>query len=270
MKKNISLALALLLSWGVFAQEKETLAEIETSLGTMIVKLYNDTPRHRDNFIRLAKEGHYDGTLFYRVIKEFMIQGGSSDSRNARPGQVLGYGKEVTIPAEFRPGHYHKKGALAAPRQPDNMNMDKDSDISQFYIVQGKKYTATELENYIKSINVPIKRKIQEKYYYPKKPLLDSLRAAHNVPEFKKVAGKVKEQINAEWKANTEKIEMSEQMRRDYVNYGGCPHLDGEYTVFGEVIAGFEVIDKIASLPTDKHDRPLTDVRITKVTILDE
>ena len=173
MKKNISLALALLLSWGVFAQEKETLAEIETSLGTMVVKLYNDTPRHRDNFIRLAKEGHYDGTLFYRVIKEFMIQGGSSDSRNARPGQVLGYGKEVTIPAEFRPGHYHKKGALAAPRQPDNMNMDKDSDISQFYIVQGKKYTATELENYIKSINVPIKRKIQEKYYYPKKPLLD-------------------------------------------------------------------------------------------------
>ena len=128
------------------AQEKEVMALIETNLGNMKIKLYNDTPIHRDNFIRLAKAGHYDGTLFYRVIKNFMIQGGSSDSRNAIAGQFIGFGKPMTIEAEIKPEHYHKKGALAAPRQPDRENFFKESDISQFYIVQGKKYTEQELE----------------------------------------------------------------------------------------------------------------------------
>lgn len=114
------------------------MALIETNLGNMKIKLYNDTPIHRDNFIRLAKAGHYDGTLFYRVIKNFMIQGGSSDSRNAIAGQFIGFGKPMTIEAEIKPEHYHKKGALAAPRQPDRENFFKESDISQFYIVQGK------------------------------------------------------------------------------------------------------------------------------------
>ena len=188
MKRKLTLALALCLSCGAFAQEQEIKAVIETNLGNMTVKLYNDTPLHRDAFVRLVKEGHYDGTLFYRVIKEFMLQGGSDDSRNARPGQVLGYGKDIDVQPEFRPNHYHKKGALAAPRQPDNMNADKVSDIAQFYIVHGKQYTEAELDNYIKSVNVPIKREIQKKYYHPKKPLLDSLRAAHAVEEFREVA----------------------------------------------------------------------------------
>lgn len=269
MKRKLTLALALCLSCGAFAQEQEIKAVIETNLGNMTVKLYNDTPLHRDAFVRLVKEGHYNGTLFYRVIKEFMLQGGSDDSRNARPGQVLGYGKDIDVQPEFRPNHYHKKGALAAPRQPDNMNADKVSDIAQFYIVHGKKYTEAELDNYIKSINVPIKREIQKKYYHPKKPLLDSLRAAHAVEEFREVASVIKKQLADAWEAAEGKIEMSDAQRADYLSVGGCPHLDGEYTVFGEVIEDFDVIDKIATLPTDKHDRPLTDVKMT-VRILEE
>lgn len=142
---------------------------IETNLGNMKVKLYNDTPKHRDNFIRLAREGHYDGTLFYRVIKDFVIQGGSSDSRGAIAGQSIGFGKPMTIDAEIKEEHYHKKGALAAPRQPNRENFYKESDISQFYIVQGRKYTEKELEMIEKSVNIPIKNAIRRKYYTPEK-----------------------------------------------------------------------------------------------------
>ena len=156
------------------SQEKEPVVLIETNMGNLKAKLYNDTPLHRDNFIRLAKSGHYNGTLFYRVVKNFVVQGGSSDSRNAIAGQAIGYGKGVTIDAEIKPHHYHKKGALAAPRQPDRVNVFKESDIAQFYFVVGKKYTPEELDKIEKSINVPIKRAIQKKYYTPeKKAILD-------------------------------------------------------------------------------------------------
>ena len=272
MKAIVFLSVFLLAALSVrpvAAQEKERTVVVETSMGDMTFKLYNDTPGHRNNFIRLAKAGQYDGTLFYRVVKEFMIQGGSSDSRNAQPGQALGYGREIAIPEEILPGHYHKKGALAAPRQPDNVNADKDSDISQFYIVQGKKYTEEEIDNYVKSVNAPIKRAIQEKYYYPKKALLDSLRAARAVAEFRKVAAVVKKQINDEWEANTEKITLTAQQRQDYITRGGAPHLDNEYTVFGEMTEGFDVLDRIAALPTDKNNRPLKDVRIIRVKVIE-
>lgn len=252
------------------AQEKEVMALIETNLGNMKIKLYNDTPIHRDNFIRLAKAGHYDGTLFYRVIKNFMIQGGSSDSRNAIAGQFIGFGKPMTIEAEIKPEHYHKKGALAAPRQPDRENFFKESDISQFYIVQGKKYTEQELEIIEKSVNVPIKNAINRKYYTPeKKVILDSLRKLKKVEEFREIAGKIKKDIAFEWNANADKIYMSEQKKQDYINFGGVHHLDKEYTVFGEVVEGVEVIDKIAALPTDENNRPFKDVKM-KITILNE
>lgn len=119
MKKLILLFEILLFTTIGMAQEKEVMAVIETNMGNMTVKLYNDTPKHRDNFIRLAKAGHYDGSLFYRIIKNFVIQGGSSDSKKAIRGQAIGYGKSQSIDAEINPEHYHKKGALAAPRQPD-------------------------------------------------------------------------------------------------------------------------------------------------------
>ncbi len=235
----------------------------------MKVKLYDDTPIHRDNFIRLAKSGHYDGTLFYRVIKNFIIQGGSSDSRGARPGQFIGFGEPMTLDAEIKQHHYHKKGALAAPRQPDRVNFLKESDISQFYIVHGKKYTDEELDIIEKSVNIPIKNAIQRKYYTPeKKALLDTLRKQKKVAEFREIAGKIKQDIAFEWNANTDKVYMPEDKREAYKTLGGVHHLDKEYTVFGEVVEGLDVIDKIAALQTDKNDRPLKDVTI-KVKILD-
>ena len=132
-----------------------------------------------------------------------------------------------------------------------------------------KKYTEEEIDNYVNAINKPIKRAIQEKYYYPKKALLDSLRAARAVAEFRKVAGVVKKQINDEWEANTEKITMTARQRQDYITKGGTPHLDNEYTVFGEMVEGFDVLDRIADMPTDKNNRPLQDVKIIHVKVIE-
>ena len=248
MKKWIIGLTTLLLSAGSFAQEKEVTALIETNMGNMKVKLYNDTPLHRDNFIRLAKAGHYDGTLFYRAIKNFIIQGGSSDSKNAIRGQA----------------------ALAAPRQPNRENFFKESDISQFYIVQGRVYPEKELELIEKQVNIPIRRAIEKKYYTPeKKVILDTLRKQKKVAEFRAIANKIKEDIATDWELNTDKIYMPDDKREAYSTIGGVHHLDKEYTVFGEVIEGLEVIDKIAAIPTDKNDRPVNDVRI-KVKILNE
>ena len=270
MKKFFCVLCGICLFYMGYAQEKEVKAVIETNLGNMIVKLYNDTPNHRDNFVRQAKAGHYDGSLFYRVIKNFVIQGGSSDSKKAIKGAAIGYGKPIVIDAEIKPEHYHKKGALAAPRQPDRVNFFKESDISQFYIVQGRKYDPKELDIIEKQVNVPIKRAIQRKYYTPeKKAILDTLRKQKKVKEFREIAEKIKQDIAFDWNANPNKIYMSEEKRNAYINEGGIHHLDKEYTVFGEVIEGFEVIDKIAALPTDGNDRPITDVRI-KVRILSE
>lgn len=266
--KTIFLLFILIFPVILYAQEKEIRAVIETNMGSITVKLYNDTPKHRDAFVQLARSGHYDGTLFYRVIKDFMIQGGSSDSRNAISGQVIGYGKSKIIDSEIRDKHYHKKGALAAPRQPDRVNFFKESDIAQFYIVDGRKYPMAELELIEKKVNNPIRNAIQKKYYTKeKKILLDSLRKLNKVKEFREIANKIKQDIAFEWEANTDKIYMPEDKMQDYHTLGGVDHLDREYTVFGEVIDGFDVIDKIAALPTDSSDRPLKDVRM-KVRIL--
>lgn len=252
------------------AQTKEVKAVIETNVGTMVVKLYNDTPKHRDAFVALAKAGHYDGTLFYRVIRNFIIQGGSSDSRNAIPGQTIGYGNSKIIDSEIKDQHYHKKGALAAPRQPDRVNFFKESDIAQFYIVDGRQYPAQELELIEKKVNNPIRNSIQRRYYTKeKKTLLDSLKKQNRVAEFREIANKIKQDIAFEWEANPDKIYMSDEKKEAYHTLGGVDHLDREYTVFGEVVEGLDVIDKIAALPTDSSDRPLKDIRM-KVRIIAE
>jgi peptidyl-prolyl cis-trans isomerase B (cyclophilin B) len=191
---------------------------ISTSYGDMLVKLYNETPKHRDNFIKLVKEGYYNDLLFHRVIKDFMIQGGDPDSRNAGPNvQLGGGGPNYKIPAEIQPGLYHKKGALAAARQADQVNPQKMSSGSQFYIVQGKKSSAAELEQLSRGYG----------------------------------------------------INFSPEQKEVYSTIGGTPFLDNSYTVFGEVVKGLDVIDKIAAVKTMYGDRPATDVKM-KITMAEE
>lgn len=263
------LFISVLLVYRLQAQDQKVHAIIETSMGNMKVRLYDDTPIHREHFIRLAKSGQYDGTLFYRCIKNFVIQGGSSDSRGAIKGQNIGFGKGVIIDAEMKDEHYHKKGALAAPRQPDRENFFKESDISQFYIVHGRVYPMKEVEYIEKKTNIPLKNAITRKYYTPeKKTLLDSLKRTKQYDQFRAIAGKIKKDIAFEWNGTKEKIYMPDEKKKDYTTIGGVHHLDREYTVFGEVVEGLEVIDKIAALPTDKNDRPLQDVKI-KVRIIE-
>lgn len=195
----------------------ETMVQIETTKGKIIVKLHNETPLHRDNFVKLVKEKFYDGLLFHRVIANFMIQGGDPDSRNAPQGQSLGNGgPNYTIPAEFKSTLIHKKGVLAAARTADNINPKKESSGSQFYIVQGKILDDTQLE-----------------YICSKTGIL-----------------------------------YSDEQKEIYKTIGGTPHLDGAYTVFGEVIEGLDVIDKIAAVKTDQANRPIEDVFIISMTIL--
>ena len=212
MKTILILTLFLGINVFGFSQQKETKAIIQTNLGNITVKLYNDTPIHRDNFIKLAKAGHYDNTLFYRVIKNFVIQGGSSDSKGAIKGQHIGFGKPMVIEAEIRETNYHKKGALCAPRQPDRVNFFKESDISQFYIVQGRKHAPKEIELVEKQINTPVLNAIKLIHFTAeKKATLDSLRKLKKVEEFRKIANKIKKDIEFDWAAYPNKLYMSEQ-----------------------------------------------------------
>lgn len=194
-----------------------TLVEMQTSCGKIVVMLYDDTPLHRDNFIKLVNENVYDSLLFHRVIAGFMIQGGDPDSKNARPGQMLGEGSlGYNIPAEFRPNLFHKRGTLCAAREGDDVNPQKESSSSQFYIVQGRTWNDMELNM------------IEQRYgkHFP------------------------------------------EQQREVYRTLGGAPHLDGDYTVYGEVIEGMDVVDEIAAAKRDRFDRPLKDIRIISTKVI--
>ena len=237
----------------------------------MKVKLYNDTPKHRDAFIHLAEQGHFDGTLFYRVLKDYIIQGGSKDSRNAPPGKEIGYGDPaMTVDDEIRPNHFHKKGALCAPRQPDEINPFKQSDVSQFFIVDGIVFRPGQLDTMEMAVNNPIKNKIKRKYMTPEiRKQLKALKDADKVKEFRELADPIKERIETDYELHSGKLIFSEEQKKDYTTIGGAPQLDGQYTIFGEVIEGFDVIDKIADLKTDSNDRPYQDVKIT-VTVENE
>ena len=250
--------------------DKETLVKIETTAGDIKVKLYNETPKHRDNFIKLVKDGMYEGTLFHRVIKDFMIQAGDPDSKNAPKGKMLGAGDVgYTIPAEFvYPKFFHKKGALSAARQGDNVNPKKESSGCQFYIVTGKVYNDSTLlsmesqmnENKINVIFNTLAQKHMKEIYKMRKAndenglydLQEKLFA-----EAQEIAAK-----QPEFHFTPEQIEA-------YTTVGGTPHLDGEYTVFGEVVEGMDVVDKIQQVKTDRSDRPEEDVKIEKVTVID-
>jgi cyclophilin family peptidyl-prolyl cis-trans isomerase len=233
--------------------------------------LYNDTPKHRNAFLELAREGYYNETLFYRVIQDFLIQGGSKSSKNAPPGKRIGYGDpDHTVDDEILPHHFHKKGALCAPRQPDEVNPWQQSDISQFFIVKGSVYTSGQLDTMELAVNRPIRNKIVNKYLNDDvRAQLQQLREEQKVEEFREIADRVRSQIETEYNLQNDVLEFSEEQREAYTTIGGYPDLDGKYTIFGECISGFETIDKIAALKTDENDRPFTDVIIT-VTVLDD
>lgn len=252
----------LAFSFKGFAQEPVYYVCIKTNQGNMRIKLYNETPEHRKHFLKLVTDKHFNGTLFYRVMKNFVIQGGSSDSRNAAPGKHIGYGStSQNISSEFKKELFHKKGAICAPRQPENINHFRMSDISQFYIVHGRVYTSEQLDMFEKKVNNPILAELRRKYYLPKKEELDRLKQ-EDPREFNRQLGEVRSKIDFEFTLSDRLIFTPEQ-RQAYTTIGGCPDLDGEYTVFGEVVEGLDVINRIAAIGTDKNDRPLKDVVIT-------
>lgn len=264
MKRLIFITYFLLsISWLSHAQTH--LVEIDTNMGNMKFELYDDTPKHRNEFIKLANQGYYDGTLFYRVIQNFLIQGGSKSSRNAPPGKRIGYGDpDYTVDDEIRPNHFHQKGALCAPRQPDKVNPFKQSDISQFYIVKGQVFTEGALDTLEMAVNRPISNKIVHEVFTDDiREELKKLKEEKKVDEFRALASKVKQDIATRFALNTHTLKFSKEQRKAYTTVGGYPELDGKYTVFGQCIYGFDVIDKIAALKTDKNNRPLKDVKIT-------
>lgn len=230
MKKGIILLIGAFMAQICVAQKEIVLKKkdrkkdvlLQTSMGDMLIRLSDSTPLHRDNFLKLVKQHYYDSSLFHRVINNFMIQGGDPGSKNAPAGKPLGEGgPSYTIPAEFKPSLFHKKGVIAAAREGDNVNPQKASNGSQFYITQGKKFTDG---------------------------ALDTLEA---------------------FRLNGRKIPADQ--REAYKTVGGTPHLDQGYTVFGEVVDGMGVIDKIAAVPTSKgadRDRPLENVMIIKASLV--
>jgi peptidylprolyl isomerase len=252
---------------------KQTRIQIVTTEGIIKIKLYNETPLHRDNFIKLVNSHFYDSTLFHRVINEFMIQGGDPESKKAGPGVQLGNGGTgYTIPAEIMADKcYHKKGALAAARLGDDINPNKESSGCQFYIVHGKKFSDNDLNSFEQRmvmmqkqeafgqlINKPENSQLKTKFVaFQQQQQTDSLMALTKI---------IEPLILAEVSKKTP-FKYSEEQRKTYTTVGGTPHLDGGYTVFGEVIQGLDIIDKIAAMPTLPGDRPQKDIRILKMTI---
>lgn len=248
-------------------QTPAKIVTINTSAGILKAKLYDDVPNHVRTFIERAKRGEYDGTLFTRVLPEFMIQGGAPDSRNAPAGARCGFGdRNSEIMPEMRPHHFNKRGALAAPRQNDDINPQKKSDMSQFYIVQGKVYTNGELDTLEMIANQDIKEKAMQKFFYPVRAEL-RMQKASNKREYQKRLRKINAQVDSMVRATPGHLLFTKEQRKAYTTEGGCHHLDGNYTVYGELIEGFDVLDIIAGQPRDEYDRPKKDVRIIQLTI---
>ena len=262
MKKWIAVLFMFLFSVYVQGAKKYKLVEVITNMGIIKVKLYEGTPRHSENFLKWVKEHHYDSVLFHRVIKDFMIQGGASDSKGAVMGQPVGLTDPgYTIDAEFRPEYRHIKGALAAARQGDEVNPEKKSSGEQFYIVQGKTYTDKQLDLLEQQRLARAKSKLGgELFQAVKDKHMAYLRKGQ-----KQQADKLVSEINAtiqERFAGENPYRFTPESRELYKSVGGTPFLDGDYTVFGEVVEGLDVLDKIAAVETDSNDRPIDNVVI--------
>ena len=231
MRKKIFTLLAIVLAFTAVTMQAQTVQDttrhevlLETDSGDIRIELFNETPKHRDNFLRLVRSGAYDGVLFHRVIKDFMIQTGDVGSKNAKPGEAVGDTLETyTVPAEICfPKFFHHRGALGAAREGDDVNPKRESSATQFYIVWGYKFTDEQLD-------------------------------------------KVQQRLNERTDST---VQLTPEVREAYKTVGGTPHLDGQYTVFGQVIQGLDIVDIIQCQPGDKNDRPLNDTRIRRALIV--
>lgn len=277
MLKRISLFLALIVAVPALTSyksaDKRTKVLIHTEFGDIKIVLYDETPKHKENFLKLVKDHTLDSTLFHRVIKNFMIQGGDPDSKKALPGQMLGNGTMgYTIPAEINPNLFHKRGVLAAARMGDDVNPNRESSACQFYITQGKKFTDAGLDSVqTMRIDMPVKQALFNKIIDD--PANAALRLSfvkaqmrynqtRNPDSLNYYSAIINPMVEAEFAKTPHRVITKEQ-REVYKTIGGTPHLDGAYTVFGEVISGMEVIDLIAAQQVDANARPLKDIKMT-------
>ena len=241
----------------------EKMVQIETEFGTIKIKLYNETPLHRDNFLKLTTEGFYTGLLFHRVIPGFMVQGGDPNSKNAEPLKQLGDGDlGYTIPAEINPKFFHRKGILAAARMGDQANPEKRSSASQFYILQGEVFRLGELDSLQTKMEESRKMSMMQMKIKVIEPELNKLATEGKQEEIRARINAIRDTVAAE-AAKLQRIQFSEEQKKAYTTVGGYPSLDNNYTIFGEVIEGLDVIDKIAQQPTDQNNRPQKDIKFS-------
>ncbi len=237
---------------------------IKTTEGDILVRLYDETPQHRDNFLKLAQEGYFNGTLFHRVIKDFMIQGGDPESKGAPAGKQLGTGGPgYTVPAEFvYPKYFHKRGALSAARMSDEINPQRQSSGSQFYIVWGKTYKESELRQMEKQLNVQQEQAIFNRLASENRDRIMRLRRSRDHEGILKLQDELLAKTKALSKEQGKPAFTAEQ-KQTYTTVGGTPFLDNQYTVFGEVEEGLDVVERIQNAETNRSDRPLADISIT-------
>lgn len=252
------------------ARQGDVTVEMNTTMGTVRLLLYGDTPRHLKNFVKLVNEGYYNGVLFHRVIRDFMVQTGDPDSRNAAPGQRLGMGSpDYKIDAEIVwPARFHRRGALAAAREGDQVNPEKRSSGSQFYVVTGRKFSEGQLRQMERQMSMAYKQEVFNRLASEHRDSIMAMRRNRDQAGL--------QALHEELAAKTEQItgpdpvKFTPEQIEAYTTVGGAPHLDRNYTVFGEVISGMDVIDRIEQVETDSADRPKEDVRVIDMKIVSD
>ena len=240
--------------------------KIQTMLGDIVVRLYDETPIHRDNFVKLVKEGYYDGTLFHRVIKDFMIQGGDPDSKDAPAGKMLGMGgPDYTLEAEIKDGLFHKRGALAAARQGDEVNPERRSSGSQFYIVWGQVYNEGQLRQFSKQLRMQKVQAAFNELAAEHRTEIMQMRRERNRAGLQELQDRLAAEAEQQVK---DYAGLTEEQQKIYATIGGTPHLDGQYTVFGEVEEGLDVVELIQGSATGRGDRPIDDIEM-RISVID-
>ncbi|MGE0078393.1 MAG: peptidylprolyl isomerase [Bacteroidales bacterium] len=264
MKKIVPLIFIILIGCSKYDKNFHY-AKIETDQGNIVVKLYNSTPNHTNNFVKLIEEKFFDGIIFHRVIKNFVIQGGDPDTKQAEKGKLYGESDAgYLVDAEFVDTIIHKRGTIAMAREGDDVNPEKKSSSSQFYIVIGKIYTNEQLDSLeIKLFNRKVSKFHDEQFANCMKQNGDTL---NNKILTNKIEKLISSKVDS-FKQVTARIKFNEQQRETYTTIGGIPHLDGNYTIFGEIVEGYDIAEKISLVETDENDRPKQDIKM-KISLI--